>query len=157
MNDSQFRSEWTEKCEAIAKEACARSATVSYEYYQGVFSASLDSYLRNVSEDVRVKVLEIARDFDYLTEDELRQQADELHADGFCHHGYELSYCGPCSESNDYDPYEFDFDDYPQASDYYIEGLFADLKIEIIDALYDDYLAVDQQITDALRPLKSAA
>jgi hypothetical protein len=83
---------WRAECEALSQQAAAYSSQ-SHAIFMNKFSAAIDSAMEGFSEADRLLAINIAREWDYVTPEELKEDQNWNAENGFCTHGIELGCC----------------------------------------------------------------
>ena len=78
--------------EAMADEA-GKGCGQIHDLYVRKFSGMVDVRFGLASDEVRNEAIQIARQFDYSTPEELAADADEMAESGFCSHGLDPNCC----------------------------------------------------------------
>lgn len=92
MNPAFNENQWREHCVAASKEASERCGS-SHSYYVMLFCDAIDAELDRFSHQDRERAVEIAREWEYASPEEL-EEADEAHEDSdTCVHGIRPDCC----------------------------------------------------------------
>lgn len=81
-----------EQLEEFAAEA-GRNCGQSHDLYVSNFSSSVDDLANRLPNLWRLRLLELARLFDYATPEERKDSSDWNSENGYCTHGIELGCC----------------------------------------------------------------
>jgi len=84
--------QWMLKCERISVES-VRGTCATYEIYVERFNGQIRIELQNVSPENRAVAIDIAREYGYLTAEELKSNRSQLEAYGACAHGIDPEAC----------------------------------------------------------------
>ncbi|MEQ9530600.1 MAG: CcgAII protein [Haliea sp.] len=83
----------TAQLQDLAKEATQRCGS-SYEVYQEQFSQRVDALLATTEDSTaKAAILNVAREFDYVTRAELEAMREDRVDDGACYHGFDPNCC----------------------------------------------------------------
>lgn len=84
--------EWRKTCERLSSSAM-KGCGCSFEFYVESFSEVIDTEAAVYSEEDRVKAIEIANEWEYITPEQRAEQQKWNKENGCCIHGIELGYC----------------------------------------------------------------
>lgn len=65
-----------------------------YEMYQRNLSTAIDGYLSELTQEDKIKVIQLARaEFDYISPEEITEAIRQNQEDGYCSHGLDPNCC----------------------------------------------------------------
>ena|SRR5690554_1422628 len=86
------RCAWLSMCEQYKNEIQARSGC-NYELFVSNFSSAIDAELQLIPVEHHGQAIQIANDFDYVSEVQRDDQSEFDNDNGYCYHHFEIDCC----------------------------------------------------------------